>query len=78
MKNSDTSHASFFISMKLSVHEYKVVATIGVCPGTHKVQLRWGVILKGELAMPASSLVPRPLRGGEKKAWCTLFAHACN
>ena len=23
------------------------------------------------------SLVPRPLRGGEKKAWCTLFAHAC-
>jgi len=24
------------------------------------------------------SLVPRPSRGGEKKAWCTLFAHACN
>ena len=23
------------------------------------------------------SLVPRPSRGGEKKAWCTLFAHAC-
>ena len=24
------------------------------------------------------SLVPRPSRRGEKKAWCTLFAHACN
>jgi len=23
------------------------------------------------------SLVPRPSRGGEKKAWCTLFVHAC-
>ena len=25
-----------------------------------------------------TSLIPRPSRGGEKKAWCILFAHACN